>query len=79
MRNAQSLRLPVDVRAGLGQFAADELQYIVDDVCARLAGAPVDAVERELLSFQRARQLSPSGLRFLADGISKHARPAAHM
>jgi hypothetical protein len=71
--------LPVDVRAGLGQFAADELQYIVDDVCARLAGAPVDAVERELLSFQRIRQLLPSDLRSLVDAISEHARPATHM
>jgi hypothetical protein len=70
------LRLPVDVRAGLGPLAADELQYIIDDVSDRLAGAPVDTVERELLAFQRVRQLTPDAVVFLVSAISAHVRPA---
>ena len=66
------MRLPVDVRDGLSRFAADELQYIVDDLCRRVAGAPVGVVERELLAFQRVRQLAPTAFRFLADAISQH-------
>jgi hypothetical protein len=70
------LRLPVDVRDGLGEFAADELQYILDDVCRRSAGAPVDTVERELMAFQRVRQLPPTAVRLLADAISVQVRPS---
>jgi hypothetical protein len=70
------LRLPVDVRDGLSHFAAEELQYIVDDVCRRLAGGPVDAVERELFAYQRVRQLPPTALRFLAEAISQHVASA---
>jgi hypothetical protein len=78
-RAATWLRLPVDVRVGLSESWADELQYIVDDVCHRFAGAPVDTVTRELLGYQRVRQLEPAAVRFLADAISVQVRPPSSL
>ena len=75
-RATHELPLTVDIRDGLSELAVEELQYIVDGVRQKYAGAPLDLVVSELRAFQRVRQLDPTVVRGLANAISSDARSA---
>jgi hypothetical protein len=63
----------VGIREGLTDLAVEHLGYIVDGVRHRCAGAPADAVARELRTFQRVRQLAPAVVQRLAEAIAGDA------
>ncbi len=69
-RGAPHLSLTAGIADGLSEFALEELQYIVDGVRQRYAGAPPDTVVQQLRAFQRVRQLDPEVVRRLAQLIS---------
>ena len=71
------LGLIVDVEDALSGLAIEELQYIVDGVRVRYAGAPPDAIFRELGVYQRVRQLDPLVVQRLAEAISSEKRHPA--
>jgi hypothetical protein len=61
----------------LSAFAVEELQYILDGVRERCAGAAAEAVASELCRFQRVQQLDPVVVHRLAEVIASDRREPA--